>query len=446
VTLVFRIIYTVHRWVSWGQHRLRRRFTRGGMVVLTAMVVAALMGPDTENNLAYQGFTLSFFILAVAAIFSWTFKGTFSVQRHLPRFGTVGQTLTYSVTVRNLSKRPQRGLSLLENLADPRPAFPDWLAVKRAEERELRSFRFANRRRQPNRFKIADVKEAFLPPAPPGQETQTRVELKPLRRGILKFTGLMLARTDPFGLCRAFRKVALPETTVILPRRYALPPTAFPGTMKYQDGGVAMASHVGQSEEFVSLRDYRYGDPLRHIHWRSWAKLGKPVVKEYEDEFFVRHALILDTFVDRPRSDAFEEAVSVAASFACTLDTQDSLLDLLFVGAQAFCFTSGRGLAHADQMLEILASVKTCQERPFSNLETLVIDHAASVSACICVLLAWDEPRRALVKKIEALGLPVLVIVITEPGVSLDTNGSHRPERFFVLEVGNVERGLANIK
>ena len=51
-------------------------------------------------------------------------------------------------------------------------------------------------------------------------------------------------------------------------------------------------------------------------------------------------------------------AVSVAASFACTVLTQESLLDLLFVGPQSYCFTAGRGLAQADQMLEILAAVR----------------------------------------------------------------------------------------
>ena len=82
----------------------------------------------------------------------------------------------------------------------------------------------------------------------------------------------------------------------------------------------------------MALRDYRPGDPPRHIHWRSWAKMGRPIVKEFEDEFFVRHALILDTFCEAPEADRFEESVSVAASFACSLQTQDSLLDLLFVG------------------------------------------------------------------------------------------------------------------
>src|SRR5439155_587474 len=130
---------------------------------------------------------------------------------------------------------------------------------------------------------------------------------------------------------------------------------ALPGVRKYQRGGVALAGAVGDSEEFVSLRDYRPGDPLRRVHWRSAARVGRPVVKEYQDEFFVRHALVLDTFAEREESDVFEEAVSVAASIACSIQTKDSLLDLLFVGPETYCFTAGRGLGHTDHMLEVLA-------------------------------------------------------------------------------------------
>ena len=91
------------------------------------------------------------------------------------------------------------------------------------------------------------------------------------------------------------------------------------------------------------MRDYRPGDPLRRIHWRSWAKTDKPIVKEYQDEFFVRHALILDTFQKEAYGDVFEEAISVAASFACTMGTQDSLLDLMFIGTEERGRAGGAG-------------------------------------------------------------------------------------------------------
>src|SRR5207253_2587362 len=82
--------------------------------------------------------------------------------------------------------------------------------------------------------------------------------------------------------------------------------------------------------------------PLRRGHWKSWARVGRPVVKEYLDEFFVRHALILDTFTGDLGDPIFEEAVSVAASVAISMQTQESLLDLMFVGPEAYCFTAGR--------------------------------------------------------------------------------------------------------
>ena len=100
------------------------------------------------------------------------------------------------------------------------------------------------------------------------------------------------------------------------------------------------------------------------------------IVREYEDEFFVRHALILDTFATPSNTAAFEEAVSVAASFACSLHTQDSLLDLMFIGTRAICFTTGRGVGYPEQALEILAGVEPCWDKPFEELTELVRQHA----------------------------------------------------------------------
>jgi uncharacterized protein (DUF58 family) len=448
VRFLFHIFYRFYRVGSGLRYRVQRRFTLAGLLVLGSLLVAAIMAPDTDNNIAYQAFATLFCLLLTAMVFSAWFRARFSVNRLLPRFGTVGAPLSYDIRVNNLTRKTQKGLMLLENLADVRPSFDEWLAAHRAEEKHLRSWRLSHRR-PGGAYRWAVLKETLMPDLPPGQETAMRAELTPLRRGPLRFAGVTLARPDPLGLCRAFTRVPRPQSVLILPKRYPLPPIALPGTLKYQEGGVALASNVGQSEEFVSLRDYRHGDPLRHIHWRSWAKAGKPVVKEFEDEFFVRHALVLDTFTDHPRSEACEEAISIAASFACTLQTQESLLDLLFVGPNAFCITTGRGLAHADQMLEVLASVRPCHEKPFLELEHLVLNHVSAVSGCICIFLAWDTARRRLVEKLQCLGLPLLVLVVVERGENLKLNAgpmSGDPENFHVLESGKIETGVARLK
>ena len=446
--LPFKIVYRFYRVFSGLGRWLRRRFTRAGWMVLASFFVTTFMSLDTDNMVAYQGFSLLLALLLLAFGFSRFFRMKFSVVRRLPRFGTVGQTLVYRVAVTNLTAKTQSDLTLLEDLADPRPSFPDWLAAQLAVQKTVRSLRLSRPPRF-HPFRPAVLKDTPVPSIPPHQEVEVQVEILPLRRGVLRFKGITLARKDPFGLLRALKGIPAPQTTLILPKRYPLPPIALPGVMKYQQGGVALAANVGQSDEFVALRDYRRGDPLRHIHWRSWAKTGRPIVKEFEDEFFVRHALVLDTFSELPYSEAFEEAVSVAASFACTIQTQESLLDLLFVGEDAYCFTSGRGLAYTDQMLEILASVRVCSGKPFRTLENLVLNHVGAVSGCVCVLLAWDEPRRNFVNKLKAMGVPVLVVVVVpaaparplEPGPMRDA-----PENFRVLEAGRIREQLAQWK
>ncbi len=100
-------------------------------------------------------------------------------------------------------------------------------------------------------------------------------------------------------------------------------------------------------------------------------------------------------------------------------------------------------------MLEILAAVKACHDHTFSVLEHLVLNHVSVVSGCICVLLAWDQPRRSFVQKLKELSVPLLVLVMVGPG---ETKSLHagpmqdEPDHFHVLEAGQVEQGLAKLK
>ena len=267
----WRIWYWGYRVTSGWQHWMRRRFTPAGLGLWVALAAVCLMGPDTENNVAYQAVVLLLCLLIFSLVYSCWFRVQFSATRILPRFGTVGAPLSYLVRIRNLGTNAQNGLTLLETLEDPRPRFEEWYRVKVAEEKNIRSFRF-NEHRMRASFQPAVLKEAEAPSIPPMGESDARVELLPLRRGVLRFSAITLARPDPIGLFRAFARRRSVDSTLILPRRYPLPSINLPGAFRYQAGGVALASNVGQSDEFVALRDYRHGDPVRHIHWRSWAK------------------------------------------------------------------------------------------------------------------------------------------------------------------------------
>lgn len=448
MNLIWRAVYRFYRLMSWLIYWSQRRLTFAGWMILAGFSIAAFGGLDMESLSVYQGFVLLLLLLVVAFVFCFFFRLPFSAVRLLPRFGTAGQTFVYRVRIKNPASKVQAGLTLMENPADPRPSFQEWLARQLAEERKVRSLHLSRPQQRYNPFRIAVVSHASVPPIPPNAEVEVQIAVTPLRRGLLRLNGLTLARTDPFGLVRAFARFDLPETVLILPRRYLLPPMVLPGSLRFQEGGVALASNVGQSDEFVSLREYRRGDPLRRIHWRSWARIGKPIVREFEDEFFARHALVLDTFCDEPYTEVFEEAVSVSASFACAVRTQESLLDLLFVGEQAYCFTTGRGVGHVEQMLEILASVRVCTDKAFGTLETLALNHISAVSGCICVFLSWDQPRQQFVRKLKALNIPlrVVVIVADKPAKAFDPGPMRdEPDNFHTLVAGQVEQGLAQI-
>jgi len=137
-------------------------------------------------------------------------------------------------------------------------------------------------------------------------------------------------------------------------------------------------------------------------------------VKEYQDEFFVRHALIRDTF---PPGDPapFEAAVSLAASLVMSPRSNESLLDLMFVESRAYTVTQGRGLGAPTDLLRVLATV-TPSQGSFAALAEAALLNAARISGGICVLLAWDEARRNLVASLRGRGIPLRVWVVREDG------------------------------
>ena len=447
-----RYLFRNYRLLAALQQWLKPRVTLSGSLVLWALLFAAGLGMDTDVTVAYQAFSFLACLVLVSASFACFSRGRYEARRVLPKFGTVGTALPHRVFIKNLTHRKQRELVLLENLADTRPTLAQFIENPEPGEEKRnwfdRTYGYYRWQWLCKENIKAGMTDIPLPAIAPRGEVEVSGQLMPRKRGRLDLSGISIAWPDPFGLFRSIFNIPCPQSVLILPKRYPLPRLPLPGTMKYQQGGVALASSVGESEEFVSLREYRPGDPMRHIHWRSWAKSGKPIVKEFQDEFFVRHALILDTFGSLGESEVFEEAVSMAASFACAVQSQDSLLDLMFVGPQAFCFTSGRGLAHTEQMLEILASVGICRDKPFSSLRYLVMEHIGAVSGCICVFIAWDEERQDLVRQLKVLGIPVTVFLVTPAGEnakSLPGPLADEPGNFRPLEVGKIGEGLARL-
>jgi hypothetical protein len=367
----------------------------------------------------------------------------------LPEYGTAGQKLEYGILIENLSPEKYNNLTLLDELAADLPSFEHFLKTRDIQDKRRNFFdRIVGYPRLVSlirKIRGGLIQPGMLETIAGNEKIQQRISLLPERRGYLRFTKTAIGKCDTFGLFRRFKKFNHKDSLLILPRLYEFPPIKLAGRRKYQHGGVNLASSVGDSEEFISLRDYRPGDPMRSIHWRSYAKKGTPVVKEYQDEYFSRLGLVLDTFAEGYPEIIFEEAVSVAASVAVSSLQQDSLLDLMFINNQVYRFTAGRGLAGINNMLEIMACVETATEENINELETLLLQHTNDTSGYICILLTWDEKRKSMIERLRSAGIPLMVYVISLNADSGDFDNMallHGTEYFQVLQAGDIEHSL----
>jgi uncharacterized protein (DUF58 family) len=439
-----RLIYIALRLFSALDHALRERLTAAGWLALGAAAAAGAAGLDTTQNASYQAATLLGALLALAWGASLLFRARVAVRRELPRYATAGEPFSYVVAVENRGARPLQGATLRERLADPRPRYDEWRRAREPGEERRNWFdrnvgyfrwRWLIERRTPQ-----PPQESALPALAPGARRTLRLSLTPRRRGRIELAGLALGRTDPLGLVRGLAHLPLAARVLALPRRLRLPRLALPGRRKHQPGGVSLASSVGDSEEFLALREYRPGDPLQHVHWKSFARTGRPIVKEFQDEFFERHALVLDT--GSGEDAAFEDAVAVAASFVTTIDTQECLLDLLFVGGEVRHYAAGRGQLHAEQMLEVLAGVGPSAPQGFEALARAVLEARAQLASCILVLVSWDEARRRLAESLAASGIEVRAILACAP----EAAPRDAPPWLTAVHPGSVEAALAGLE
>ena len=437
-----RLLYLALRVVGALDHRLRERLTHAGWLVLGAGAAAAAAGLDTNLTVTYRAFTFLGALILISWATSAFFRAHVEASREMPRYATAGEPFSYRVTVANRGARPLSGALVSEQFGDPRPSFDEWRRVREPGEERRNWFdrkvgyfrwRWLIDRRVPR-----DADAAPLAVLAPGERATLRLGFTPRRRGRIEFSGLTLGRPDPLGLVKGLARVPLPARLIALPKRYRLPEIALPGRRKFQPGGVSLAASVGDSEEFLALRDYRPGDPLQRVHWKSFARTGKLVVKEYQDEFFERHALVLDTGSSNGEDAAFEEAVALAASFVYTIDTQDCLLDLLFVGGEVRAYTAGRGQMDATHMLEVLAGVGPSLPAEFGSLAQAVLGRRATLSSVIAIFVGWDEARARFVASLRAEGFEVRTLL-----VSADIPA---PAGVTRLTPGKMEQGLAELK
>ncbi len=200
---------------------------------------------------------------------------------------------------------------------------------------------------------------------------------------------------------------------LVVPRIAKVVRVSTPIGRRHQPGGVALASRTGESMDLLGVRPYRPGDPARDLHARSWARTGEPVVREYQEEYFSRVGVVVDTDRAVREPECLEAALSVAAGVVAHLSRGEALIDLLVVGDQVHSLTIGRSLGFLDQALDLLACVEAGAAPTVEALWGKLAPHLPRLSCVVVVALAWDAPRRMLADRIRGVGVGCVTVVIT---------------------------------
>ncbi|GII02422.1 DUF58 domain-containing protein [Planobispora takensis] len=181
-------------------------------------------------------------------------------------------------------------------------------------------------------------------------------------RGRFTIGPLSIRISDPFGLVELTRSFTVSDTLVVTPQVVALPHVRLSG--EWTGGGDSRTRSVAAAgDDDVAPREYRQGDDLRRVHWRSTARYGELMVRREEQQWQSRGALLLDTrrYAHRgegPRS-SFEVAVSAAASIGVHLAHEG--LGLRLVTDQGAEHLTDSGLSWS--LLDTLAVVRTSSAR-----------------------------------------------------------------------------------
>lgn len=363
--------------------------------ILVFLSFFAAMGSVTVEIPIYQMFCALFFLPAVVEGVGTLFRPRLDVRCQIPERGTVGVPLVGLVSVEN------RGYFTAFDL------MVGFFEVNRSIK-----------------HRDADRVVASLQR---GGDAVIPFELIPSQRGRFPLVSVHVHSTFPFNLMR-FGGSEIPLTTLtVIPAYESLDHLTVPVGMRGRPTHPApLLGAKGDSPEYVGNREYVLGEAAVRLDFRAWARLGRPVVREYQDEFSFRTALILDTWqphdwqphfyldIHEKQDIQLEAAVSLTAAIAESIHVREIVIDLFVAGPEIYLFRSPQASTRLDSILEILSGVEGSVADPLLVLPGPLTETLESIASVVMVVLDWDERRRDCVERIRESGRGVKVVLVRE--------------------------------
>ncbi|TFB65677.1 DUF58 domain-containing protein [Cryobacterium sp. Hz9] len=157
---------------------------------------------------------------------------------------------------------------------------------------------------------LADV---YVPLLRSGQVHEERVRVPAYRRGVIDVGPVTTVRSDPLGVLGRSRPWADVNRLFVHPVTVSIPSTSA-GFVRDLEGNPT-SDIVDSDISFHAIREYAPGDGQRHIHWKSTAKTGQLMVRQFEESRRSRLAIVLSlNAAEYASEDEFEMAVSATGS------------------------------------------------------------------------------------------------------------------------------------
>jgi uncharacterized protein (DUF58 family) len=218
-------------------------------------------------------------------------------------------------------------------------------------------------------------------------------------RGHFDIGPMSVRVSDPFGLVELGRSFRTTVPLTVTPRTVPLPSIPLGGGWTGSGDNRPRAFAAGSAED-VTVREYRRGDDLRRVHWRSSARVGELMVRREEQPWQSRATLFLDNRLRVHRgqgiASSLEAAVSVAASVAVHLARRGFTVRLVTAAGEdrAAAWHDRDSDLNTGPLLEALAVVEAIQT---PRLDTSWLGEQSHGGLTVAVL-----------GSVEALDIPVL--------------------------------------
>lgn len=217
-----------------------------------------------------------------------------------------------------------------------------------------------------------------LPSLAPGAEHDDLFTIPTSRRAVLPVGPVLAVRSDPLGLLRRAQQITDEQVVYVHPRTVRIESSAA-GLIRDLEG-LTVKKLSDSDVAFHALRAYVPGDDRRYIHWKSTARTGTLMVRQFEETRRSHLLVVLSTRLEDYADDAqFELAVSVAGSLGVQAILEGHTLSVV---------TSTRVLrtAHAKDLLDQLAGVEFEPGAP--RLSVAVRRHASAIPGASVVVMA----------------------------------------------------------